>query len=130
MELSIGEVAQRAELATSALRFYEREGLIESAGRRSGRRVYDPSVLDRLAVVELAKNAGFTIAETKKLLRGFDRRTPPGKRWRALAATKLEELDRRIEEAQRMKRVLEQATACQCPSFEICGQAVRERQQA
>ena len=68
-ELGIGEVARRAGIATSALRYYESEGLIPLAERRGGRRVYDASILLRLTLIELAKNAGFTIAEIKRLLR-------------------------------------------------------------
>ena len=67
-EFSIGEVAKRAGIAASAIRFYEAEGLIPKAPRRSGRRMYDPSILDRLSLIELAKSAGFTMAEIKRLV--------------------------------------------------------------
>ena len=80
--------------------------------------------MQRLALIDLAKSAGFTIAEIKKLLSGFTRRTPPGVRWRALAAQKLVELDRRIEEAERMKRVLKVVTRCECPSFADCARGM------
>ena len=86
-ELGIGEVARRAGLKASALRYYEAEGLIPRAPQRSGRRVYDESILDRLRIIQLAKSAGFTMAEIKRLLSGFSRRTAPGQRWRALAET-------------------------------------------
>jgi MerR family redox-sensitive transcriptional activator SoxR len=84
-ELSIGEVAERCGIAASAIRYYEREGLIGKAGRRGGRRVFAEAVLDELALVELAKSAGFTVAEIKQLLSGFKRSTPPSKRWQTLA---------------------------------------------
>ena len=125
-ELSIGEVAGRAGLATSAIRYYEREGLLPRAGRRSGQRVYDASILDRLTIIGLAKNAGFTVAEIRRLLVGFSGKTAPGARWRALAEKKLAELERRIDEAKRMKEVLEIVTGCECPTFADCARATRD----
>lgn len=118
--LSIGQVAERAGIATSAIRYYESEGLLPVPRRRSGRRVYGGDVLDRLRFVELAKAAGFTVAETRKLLRGFSRRTPAGARWRALAEQKLLELQRRIDEAQQMQAVLRRLSACECPTLDDC----------
>lgn len=123
-ELSIGKVAGRAGIAASAIRYYEAEGLIPRADRRSGRRVYGEEILERLALIDLAKRAGFSVAEIKRLLGGFTRRTPPGERWRSMAARKIEELDARIEEAQRMKRVLGVVTGCECPSFDDCSRAM------
>ena len=82
--LSIGEVAKRTGVAASALRYYEREGLIPKAERSGGKRVYAIDILDRLALIGVAKAAGFSIAEVKTLLSGFARRTPPGRRWRTL----------------------------------------------
>ena len=123
-QLPIGEVARRAGIASSAIRYYESVGLIPRADRRGGRRVYDPKILERLSLIHLAKGAGFTVAEIQRLLRGFDRRTPPGERWRALAERKLQELDRRIAEAQRMKGLLRVVTRCQCPTFDDCARAI------
>lgn len=124
--LRIGEVAKRAGLAPSAIRYYESEGLIPRPMRRSGQRVYDKSVVERLALIDLAKSAGFKMSEVKLLLRGFARRTAPGERWRALADTKLEELDRRIEEAEQMKRVLRVVMSCECPTLADCARAISE----
>jgi DNA-binding transcriptional MerR regulator len=128
--LSIGEVAERAGIAASAIRYYEAEGLLPLPERRSGRRVYDESVVDRLAIIHLAKSAGFTVAEVKRLQGGFARRTPPGKRWRALAESKLAELDARIAEAERMKRVLRAVVRCECPTFTDCSKAMSRGQRA
>jgi MerR family transcriptional regulator, redox-sensitive transcriptional activator SoxR len=124
-ELGIQEVGRRARLASSALRYYEREGLLPRAHRRNGRRFYDEDVLERLAVIELAKRAGFTIAEIKRLFGGFDRRTPPGERWRRLANDKFRELDERIAETQRMQALLRVIAGCECPTFEDCARALR-----
>ena len=124
--LSIGQVANEAGIASSAIRYYESEGLLPVARRRSGRRVYDAGVLDRLRFIELAKRAGFTVAETRRLLRGFSRKTPAGARWRALAEDKLEELQRRIDEAERMQAVLRRLQACECPTLDDCVRPLRD----
>lgn len=123
-QLSIGEVAKRAGLAASALRYYEREGLIPAAPQRGGRRVYSASILERLALIELCKRAGFGIGEIKRLLAGVGRRTPPGERWRTLGEKKLAELDVRIAEAQRMKQVLRIVMRCECPTLDDCARAI------
>ena len=128
--LPIGEVAKRAGIAASALRYYEREGLIPAAARAGGRRVYDPEVLDRLALVRAAKQAGFTIAEIRDFLRGVAGRSrkgrAPGPRFRKLAARKLAELEARQRELDAMRRALEAATGCACPTLEDCAAAIRE----
>ncbi|MEM7411506.1 MAG: MerR family transcriptional regulator [Myxococcota bacterium] len=125
-ELRIGEVARATGLRASAIRYYEERGLVAAAGRRGGARVFDDTVLDRLAVIELAKSAGFSLIEIERLLGGFSRRTGPGPRWRALTATKREELGRRITEAQRMLGLLETLDGCECPTLEDCGKALRD----
>ncbi len=124
-ELRIGEVSDRSGIAASAIRYYEGEGLIPKPDRRNGLRVYNESILDQLALIGLTKRAGFTVAETRKLLAGFSRKTPPGERWRALARAKNAELDERIAEAERMKRVLRTVTRCRCPTLADCGRAMK-----
>jgi MerR family redox-sensitive transcriptional activator SoxR len=123
--LSIGEVARRAGIAASAIRYYEKQGLVPRADRRGGKRVYDEHILDRLALIQRAKAAGFRVAEIQTLLRGFGRRTPPGPRWRALAERKGEELEARSAEVERMKRVLQVVARCECPTLEECSRALR-----
>lgn len=123
--LTIGEVAARSGLAASALRYYEREGLIPKAERRGGKRIYRDDILDRLALIGVAKSAGFTIAEIRTLLSGVARRTRPGQRWQKLARRKLVELNERAAEVERMKRVLEVVTRCACPTLEECSRAIR-----
>src|SRR5262245_51755246 len=91
-EMSIGEAARKMGLRSSAIRYYEKLGLIPKAPRLSGRRRYDERVLERLAMVRFAKHVGFSIAEIKVLLRGVDGRPPP-ERWRKLAAEKVAQVD-------------------------------------
>jgi MerR family redox-sensitive transcriptional activator SoxR len=119
--LSIGEVALRAGLNPSAIRYYERIGLLPDAERVSGQRRYDDSVLGRLAVIEFAQRAGFTLAETRTLLSGFSAKVPPSARWRSLAQRKLPEVEALIARANGMKRLLEEGLECECLSLDECG---------
>ena len=122
--MSIGEVAQRAGVRPSALRYYEGVGLLLAPERKNGRRRYDGEVLrevlDRLAVVRAAQQAGFTISETRMLLDGFSEDTPPSERWRILAREKLTEVDALIERALGMKHLLERGLRCECLRLEDC----------
>jgi DNA-binding transcriptional MerR regulator len=123
-EFSIGEVAWRAGINTSAIRYYERIGLLRLPRRVAKRRVYDASVFESLALVALAQDAGFRTAEIKLLLHGFERATPASQRWQALARGKLAEIAERIERAEQMRDLLERLLRCQC---ETLGQCVRRR---
>jgi MerR family redox-sensitive transcriptional activator SoxR len=127
--LTIGEVAKRAGLRPSALRYYESAGLLPKPPRVGGRRSYGPDVVDRLALIGLAQSAGFTLAEVRRLLGGLGGRAP-GERWRQLAEGKLAELDRRLEEVARMKRVLVALAACECPTLDHCGRALKQERPA
>lgn len=122
--ISIGEVGRRTGLRASALRYYERAGLIRVQRRNAGHRVYDSSVFEALAVIQLAQDAGFTIREIKLLLDGFERATPASSRWQALAQRKLAEMIARIERATRMRDLLGRLLECEC---ETLGQCVRGR---
>ncbi len=122
---AIGEIARQAGIATSTIRYYERIGLLPPCKRVSGKRRYDASVLQKLGVIRLAQQAGFTIAEIQTLVHDFPTDTPPSERWAALAGSKLTELDAMIERAQRMKSLLETTLNCHCESLEQC--AVEEK---
>lgn len=115
--LSIGEVAERAGLRPSALRYYEEAGLLSPSGRVGGRRHYDASVLDRLRVISCAQSAGFTIAEIRELLQGEDGAQGS---WRSLAERKLVEVNALIDKAQVTRRLLEESLQCSCTSLEEC----------
>ncbi len=123
--LSIGEIAARMGLKPSAMRYYESEGLLEPAQRRSGRRVYyDESVCERIAVIQLGRRAGFKIAEIRHLLHGFPSDTSAGDRWRELVVGKQREVTRKIEELERMRGLLDDLARCGCPDLAVCGAAV------
>jgi len=126
--MKIGEVSQIAGIPASTLRYYENEGLIAKPVRVSGIRFYERSVLDNLTIIAIAKAAGFSVAEIHRLLRGFSGKTPPGKRWRALAEKKLNEVEDRIDQLHRMKIVLNTVLGCECPSFDDCAKASRSHE--
>lgn len=119
-KLPIGDVAKRAGLRTSTLRYYEEAGLLAPPQRLNGRRRYDPEVLGRLRAIRVAQDAGFTLAEIRTLLGGFEPDTPLSARWRELATRKLEEIDAMIERAQGMRRLLEEGLRCDCLTPEEC----------
>jgi len=119
-ELSIGEVARRAGLQSSAIRYYESVGVLPKPERLNGRRRYDTSVLQRLAAIQVAQQAGFTIAEIRVLFYGFVEGTPLSTRWQALAHKKLAEVDALISRAQGMKHLLEEGLRCGCLSLDDC----------
>lgn len=120
-KLAIGEVAKIAGVAASAIRYYERTGLLPKAERVSGRRVYGEDVLRRLTAIRVAREAGFTISEVRTLLGDVDEETPLSDRWKAMAQRKLLDVEALIERAQGMKRLLEEGLACGCVSFDDCG---------
>ncbi len=119
--LAIGEVARRAGLRTSAIRFYEAAGLLPPPARRvGGQRRYDPGVLQSLAVIHLAQQAGFTIGEIRELLSGLGHGAAPSAQWRVLAERKLPEIRALIRRAQEMQRWLEEGLRCDCLELEAC----------
>jgi MerR family transcriptional regulator, redox-sensitive transcriptional activator SoxR len=117
--MRIGEVARRAGVCTSLLRYYEDVGLVEPLERVSGQRRYDESVLRRLAVIDVAQRAGLSLDEIRELLdHGND---PVSDRLRELAARRLPEIDALIDRAQRVRSWLNDAAGCGCQSIDECG---------
>ena len=123
--LSIGEIARRAGIRTSAIRYYEQAGLVPVPRRVSGQRRYDPEIVDRLALIQFGQQAGFTIGEIRTLFEGFEEETPMSMRWQLLAREKLEEVDALVDRAQRMRALLNQALTCGCLRLDDCARAVR-----
>jgi MerR family redox-sensitive transcriptional activator SoxR len=124
----IGEVARTAGLAPSAIRYYEKAGLLPKPGRQSGRRRYGAETAARLRIIQLARDAGFTIAETRTFLSGFSPATPPAARWRALAERKLAELETQSQRIERMRRLLESSFHCGCLRIEDCERVIAAAQ--
>jgi len=126
----IGELARRTGVATSALRYYERIGLLSPAERVGQRRHYSPSSAERVALIRLCQDAGFTLAEIGRLLAAFSR---GGRAWGHLGERKIAELDARIADAQRAKKLITHGLECPhrdllaCPNFRSALEAHLER---
>jgi len=118
--LSIGEVAERAEVNVSAIRYYERNGLLPEPERESGQRRYTDETIRRLGTIDVAKQAGFSLAEIRTLLDSTDAGAPAHEQLRALAERKLPEVEALIERAEAMRGWLSAATACGCESLDAC----------
>src|SRR5262252_9322312 len=97
MGLSISEVSRQIGLRPSAIRYYEQIGILPPAHRVSGQRRYDPSVLYRLAIIQRARQLGFTLTEIRQLFSGFRDSTRASERWRTLSQRKHAELDHLME---------------------------------
>jgi DNA-binding transcriptional MerR regulator len=114
--VDITEVARRSGQPASTLRFYEEKGLIGSIGRRGLHRVFDPGVLERLALIALGRSAGFSLDEIALMF------APDGRPRidRQMLAAKAEELDRTIRKLTEMRDGLRHAAACHAPSHMEC----------
>jgi MerR family redox-sensitive transcriptional activator SoxR len=119
-ELTIGEVARRAGIATSQIRYYERIGLLPRPARMSGQRRYDADVLGRLGFIAIAQSAGFKLREIKNLIAGIDAADGMGERMRSLSARKLAEVEALLERTKAMKGWLEVARHCGCATPAEC----------
>lgn len=118
--LSIGEVARRAHLRSSAIRYYEQLGLIGEPERVSGRRRYQPSIVRRLALIKMSQKAGFTLREIGQLLSAHPDDESSADQWRELAERKLPELDAFIDEIIGLRDAVKHCLECGCMSFENC----------
>jgi len=125
--LTIGEVARRAGVRVSAIRYYEEAGLLEEPERVGGKRRYDEEVLRRLALIGGAKRAGFTLGEVRTLLHGFPAGTGAAQRWQALASGKLVEVEEAIAQLRETRELLEEALRCECASLEECARLLYQR---
>ncbi|MBL8607266.1 MAG: helix-turn-helix domain-containing protein [Myxococcales bacterium] len=114
--MDIHEVARAAGVPASTIRFYEEKGLVRSIGRRGLRRLFEPSVVERLALIGLGRAAGFTLEEIAAMF-------APGARPRvdrARLSAKADELDARIARLTKMRDGLRHAAACKAPSHLEC----------
>jgi MerR family transcriptional regulator, redox-sensitive transcriptional activator SoxR len=119
--LTVGQAARLAGLRPSAIRFYEAAGLLPPPERAAGsQRRYDPAILQWLAVIRVAQQAGFTIGEIRDLFTGIAEGAAPSTQWRALAERKLPEVRALIRRAREMERWLEEGLRCDCLDLAAC----------
>ena len=118
--MKIGELAARAELAPSAVRYYEKIGLLPPAERIGGQRRYASAALDRLLLIRFAGEMDFSLAEIKLFLHGFRENTPVSARWRKLTSSKIAELRQRLDFTTRLLRFLQRMQHCRCIQLHQC----------
>jgi DNA-binding transcriptional MerR regulator len=133
--LTIGELARRTGVSTSALRYYEELGVLSPAARIAGQRRYPESAAGLVAIILLLRDVGFSLAEQKTLM--ASRAIAPDE-WHALADRKLRELDEQIAKATSARDAVNHAMHCphkdifECPNFtsvitaRLAGQPIRE----
>ena len=129
-QMTIGELAQRFDLKTSAIRYYERVGVLPPPARQSGQRRYGPDAVRRLEVLEVAKRAGFTLDEARLLLQRTEAGTPAFEALRELATRKLPDVEELIARAQAMRSWLLVATDCSCATLDVCALFAPDADQA
>jgi MerR family transcriptional regulator, redox-sensitive transcriptional activator SoxR len=118
--LDISELASRVRMQPSALRYYERIGLLPRAERANGRRIYPASTIRRIALIKMAQRAGFTLAEIRDLLAGGGSSPGTTRQWRSLAESKLPELDQLIDQIQTLRQAVADCLTCGCMNFATC----------
>lgn len=119
--LTVGELAARSGVATSALRFYEDRGLIGAIRTPSGHRRYPRSMIRRVAFILFAQRIGFTLAEIRVELEKLPNgRAPDREEWAALSSTWAERVEARMAELERLKRGLTDCIGCGCLSLDRC----------
>jgi len=122
LELTIGELSSRSGVAATALRFYEREGLIESHRTDGNQRRYAAVTLRRVALVQAGKAAGIPLERIRAALDTLPAGRSPGKRdWERLSRGWGEELDRRIATLEAIRGRLTTCIGCGCLSLKTCG---------
>ena len=128
-DLAISDVARLFGSRTSAIRYYEQIGILPPPMRKNGQRRYDNRVLFRLAVVQRAREAGFTLEEIRELFFGFPRGIRPPKRWHQLSEQKLAELRDRMKQLKLMERLLKRVEECRCDALDECGEKLLRQEQ-
>ncbi|MGA9461172.1 MAG: MerR family transcriptional regulator [Terracidiphilus sp.] len=124
-QLYISEVARQVGLRPSAIRYYEQIGLLPPAERRGNQRRYDTTVLYRLAIIQRARQLGFTLNEIRQLFFGFGQVARASERWRKLSQIKLAELDNLMDSVRAVRRLLKMMMEnCHCETLDQCGKGI------
>jgi len=123
-DLAISDVARVFGLRTSAIRYYEQIGILPPATRKNGQRRYDKTALFRLAVVQRARETGFSLEEIRELFFGFPPGMRPPKRWQQLSQRKIGELRNRMKRLKLMETLLKRVENCRCDALDECGERI------
>jgi MerR family transcriptional regulator, redox-sensitive transcriptional activator SoxR len=120
--VKIGELATRSGLNASAIRYYEKLGLLAPPFRAGGQRRYSDDALHRVLLIRFAGEMDFSLDEIKLFLSGLPDGVPVGPRWKKLAQRKIAEVEEGIQRARRLKSLLRHLLHCRCTSLKICVQ--------
>jgi MerR family redox-sensitive transcriptional activator SoxR len=124
-QLAISEVARQAGLQPSAIRYYEQIGLLPPPQRVGGQRRYDRTVLYRLAIIQWARQLGFSLDETRQLFLGFRDTARSSNRWQKLCQQKLAELEVMADGMRTVQRLLRKMMRnCHCETLDQCGKGI------
>lgn len=116
MKLEIGEAARRAGVRASAVRYYEKCGLVSPERGAGGRRVFTTQSVERLVLIRHAKSLGFSLSDIRRLV--------AGEHWSSIASAKLDEIDRLVQRAEEMREGLIKISGCRCADLEQCAHAI------
>jgi DNA-binding transcriptional MerR regulator len=122
--MKIGKLARSVNLNASAIRYYEKCGLLSAPQRLGGQRRYPADAVHRVLLIRFASEMGFTLAEIKLFLSGLRDNTPVGPRWKKLAARKLIEVEQNIVRSLKLKALLQGLRHCHCASLQQCVHAL------
>jgi MerR family transcriptional regulator, redox-sensitive transcriptional activator SoxR len=120
--MKIGLLAARAGVNASAIRYYEKMGLLAAPHRVGGQRRYPTDALDRILLIRFAGEMGFSLGEIKLFLHGLRENAPVGPRWKKLAHRKIKEVEENIHRSLLLKSLLENLLHCRCASLQMCVQ--------
>ena len=118
--MKIGALAARTGLNASAIRYYERVGLLGQPHRVGGQRRYSDDAVYRVLLIRFAATMGFSLPEISIFLSGLRDDVPVGPRWRKLTGRKLEEIERGIERSLKLRTLLQHLLRCRCASLKMC----------
>ena len=118
--MKIGELAGRTGLNASAIRYYEKVGLLAAPDRSGAQRRYAGDAVYRVRLIRFASEMGFTLGEIKVFLGGLRDDAPVGPRWKKLADRKIVEVERAIERSEQLKSLLQHLLRCRCASLAVC----------
>src|SRR5271163_4584702 len=118
--MKVGELATRAGLNASAIRYYEKLNLLPKPQRQGNQRRYPAEALNRVLLIRFASEMGFTLSEIKLFLSGIKENAPVGPRWQKLAHRKLAEVAETMQRSRRLKSLLEHLLHCRCARLQTC----------
>lgn len=119
-ELSIGQLAAKAEVNASTLRYYETVGLLEAPRRQNGQRRYDEQLLERIHFIKIAQQTGFSVKEIALMLEGLQADAPLSAAWERMAQRKRVELEERKKQIESMLHILDSGLNCKCLTWSEC----------